>query len=98
MSEITKNYKEHQKTIGELSVTAIVKAVDYINQLSTFIPAENEVLDDLADIIEPLEDVIKKCITNKECPHCGTYLFKSDLPQYEYVCADCDENFFECEA
>ena len=43
------------------------------------------------------EDVIKKITTQKKCPKCGRTLYLSDLPQYEYVCTECDENFYECE-
>ena len=93
----TKNFEDCQNTIKDLSITDIVKAVDYINELSSFIPSNNEVLDYLSDIVEPIVKVIDKCRTDKECPHCGCYLFKSDLPQYAYVCAECDENFDECE-
>ena len=34
---------------------------------------------------------------NARCPHCGTYLLKSDLPRYHSVCLLCDENFYKCE-
>ncbi len=61
------------------------------------IPSDNEVFDYLEDVVEPLVNVINECRTDKECPHCGCYVFKSDLPQYNYVCAECDENFDECE-
>lgn len=93
----TKNFEDCQNAMKDLSITDIVKVVDYINELSTFIPSNNEVLDYLSDIVEPIVKVIDKCRTDKECPHCGCYLFKSDLPQYSYVCAECDENFDECE-
>ena len=43
------------------------------------------------------EDVIEKITTNKKCPKCGKILYLSDLPQYDYVCTECDENFYECE-
>ena len=43
------------------------------------------------------EDVIEKITTNKRCPKCGKTLYLSDLPQYDYVCTECDENFYECE-
>ncbi len=42
-------------------------------------------------------DVIEKITTDKKCPKCGKTLYLSDLPQYDYVCAECDENFYECE-
>ena len=38
-----------------------------------------------------------KNITDRLCPHCDNPLFVSDLPDYEYVCYECDENFYECE-
>lgn len=91
------NFKAYQEAIEKLTIVHIIDAVDYINELSTFIPQNNEVLDYLEDIVKPLVDVIDECRTDKECPHCGCYLFKSDLPQYDYVCAECDENFYECE-
>lgn len=31
------------------------------------------------------------------CPRCGNVLDKSDLPDYEYVCYNCDENFYSFE-
>ena len=43
------------------------------------------------------EDVIEKITTNKKCPKCGKILYLSDLPQYDYVCTERDENFYECE-
>ena len=93
----TKEFEECSNAMRNLSITNIIKAVDYINELSTFIPSNNEVLDYLKDVVEPLIDVINECRTDKECPNCGCYLFKSDLPQYHYVCAECDENFDEGE-
>lgn len=89
----SKNFEDHQKAIEKLSIVDIVRAVDYIDELSTFIPCNNEVLDYLSDVVRPLVEVIGKCRTEEECPKCGCYLFKSDLPQYQYVCAECDENF-----
>ena len=91
------NFEEHHMAIEQLSIVDIVRVVDYIDELSSFIPSDNEVLDYLADIVRPLVEVMGKCRTEEECPNCGCYLFKSDLPQYQYVCAECDENFYEIE-
>ena len=91
------NFEAHKKAVESLSIVDIVKAIDYINELSQFIPQENEVLDYIEDVVEPLVEVQNILLTNKECPHCGCYLFQSDLPQYDYVCAECDENFYESE-
>ena len=38
-----------------------------------------------------------KRFANKLCPKCGESLWESDLPEYSYVCFDCDENFYEFE-
>ena len=35
--------------------------------------------------------------TTKYCPYCERMLLITDLPQYDYVCLSCDENFYECE-
>jgi hypothetical protein len=34
----------------------------------------------------------------KKCPKCGNLLHPSDVVGYEYVCYQCDENFYGCEA
>ena len=33
----------------------------------------------------------------KKCPRCGNLLHPSDVVGYEYVCYQCDENFYDCE-
>lgn len=95
--EATKNFEECQIAMQNLSIVDIVRAIDYIAELSTFIPDNNEVLGYASEITQPLMSVIEKCHTGRECPHCGCFVFKSDLPQYDYVCVECDENFYECE-
>lgn len=32
-----------------------------------------------------------------KCPKCGGNLYPSDVVGYEYVCYECDENFYQCE-
>lgn len=91
------NFEAHHKVMESLSIVDIVRIVDYVNELSTFISPDNEVLDYLEDVVEPFAEIEDELRTEKECPHCGCYVFKSDLPQYDYVCAECDENFYECE-
>lgn len=91
------NFEEHHKAIESLSVVDVVRIVDYVNELSSFVPCGEEVLDYLEDVVEPFGKITNELRTDKECPRCGCYLFKSDLPQYDYVCAECDENFYESE-
>lgn len=35
--------------------------------------------------------------TNKKCFRCGSQLLVSDLPDYTYLCFECDENMYEFE-
>ena len=91
----TENYIEHSKAISKLSIADIIRAVDYINLLAQFVNKENEILDDTADITAPFNGVIEKLRTAEKCRRqdCGCWLYKSDLPQYDFVCPECDENF-----
>ena len=92
----TKNFKEHQEAMHDLSVTSIVKVLDFIGELKDLFPDTMQEFD-IDEIVMPLKMVATKCKTNKKCLHCQSTLFKSDLPQYDYVCVECDENFYECE-
>ena len=44
-----------------------------------------------------MHEIRKDIETDKECPRCGSKLYCSDLPEYDYVCVECEENFYECE-
>ena len=35
--------------------------------------------------------------TKKICPRCAKRLFTSDIPEYSYLCTNCDENFYKFE-
>ena len=91
----TQNNTDHFKAISKLSITQIIRIVDYINLLASYVNTENGILDDLDDITAPFDDIIGKLRTNETCRHrdCGGWLYKSDLPQYDFVCIECDENF-----
>lgn len=93
----TENFQKHQEAISGLSVVDITRAVAYINELAELVPQNNEALDYLDCVVEPFVKVQNTLRTDRECPKCGCYLFLSDVPGYEYVCPECDENFFECE-
>ena len=43
------------------------------------------------------EELIKFYGTKRYCHCCGTEVITSDLPQYPYLCIECDENMFEFE-
>lgn len=38
---------------------------------------------------------LKKSV--RYCPHCRRTLVKSDLPEHDFLCRRCDENFYRFE-
>lgn len=70
-----------------------VSTTDLVNLLKLL--EENSIEDDRMTFLKKAVADLK---TNKVCPHCGGTLYKSDLPQYRYVCPECEENFFDIEA
>lgn len=93
MNEATENFKETEKAISELSLGDVIGAYDVINCLRIGVKPKT----DIEEVVTALEKVIARCETGIKCPFCGELLFKSDLPQYNYVCFNCDENFYSCE-
>ena len=91
----TENFKEHRDTIQDLSIAHNVRVVDYVIALSQYLNDDTEILDDMDNILDPFYTVINKLRTDEKCRHggCGGLLYKSDLPQYDFVCPKCDENF-----
>lgn len=81
--EETENYKKFKDILAENISIEALEQYDLGNS------------DEL--LRENVSDVVMRIATNKTCPKCGSNLFFSDLPKYDYVCTLCDENFFECE-
>ena len=50
-------------------------------------------IEEIKKVLVPFEHFIKSVQTKERCPKCGAELYKSDLPQHNYVCVACDENF-----
>lgn len=91
----TQNYAAHCAAMSQLSISDIVRAVDYISMLVQLVNEENEILDNLDDITAPFNNIIKILQADELCRRqdCDSYLFKSNLPQYDFVCPVCGENF-----
>lgn len=90
----THNHLIHQNIMSNLSICDIIKACDYIKALSALVPSDSQILSDKKSIITTLEEAIQKAQVEETCPRCGCQLYVSDLPQYDCVCFNCDENFF----
>lgn len=83
MEEETENYNKFRSLLTtNISVADLV----YFNECE----------DDVA-LPMLVNDIVKALKTNNRCPHCNAELYCSDLPEYDYVCVECDENFYECE-
>ena len=97
MSECTDNYIDHRIVMADLSIATIVKAIEHIGvflQTSSLKHEEKEDLQsDIKSDLSSFYEAIKKLRTDQPCPHCDINLYKSDLPQYDFICPYCDENF-----
>lgn len=71
-----------QKWVNAEYKDTIIEVEDRLEMLR-----DNEVIDLCSDL----------AITSKKCPKCYGPLHESDVEGYDYVCLECDENFFECE-
>ena len=91
------NYERYEEAKCDLGLMDVVNAFDYIQSLMKFVPKNDALREDYEYVIEPLSKFVSECLTKAKCPHCGRLLFYSDVEGYDYVCAECDENFYECE-
>ena len=90
-TEVTSQYQEYLRRRGGLDSFLIKLLVQIRAAVS---PGASGISEDL---LGEIDRYISRFSTDAICPRCGKQLFLSDLPQYAYVCYDCDENFFEIE-
>ena len=90
-TEVTSQYQEYLRRRGGLDSFLIKLLVQIRAAVS---PGASGISEDL---LGEIDRYISRFSTDAICPRCGKHLFLSDLPQYAYVCYDCDENFFEIE-
>ena len=64
----------------------------YAQLLEQYYNVKNKVLQEKVK-----QEIYQKYATNKHCIKCGNKLLESDLKEYEYLCLECDENFYEFE-
>ena len=90
-TEVTSQYQEYLRRRGGLD-SFLIKLLVQIRAAAS--PGASGISEDL---LGEIDRYISRFSTDAICPRCGKQLFLSDLPQYAYVCYDCDENFFEIE-
>ena len=78
----TENYKKFKNVLT------------YHIGIPSLVDFDNKTSDELVILVRNIVNTLK---TNKKCPHCDAILYCSDLPEYDYVCIECEENFYECE-
>ena len=100
MTEITANFKKHEEIKRNLSIAELEFVIDCADRLLDEIVDDNlsEFTWELEQSLNPLRRIVDKALTTRVCPKCGQFLLVSDVPEYDYVCSNCDENFYECEA
>ena len=82
VEEETDNYKKYKDALAyNIGVPTLVN----------FVEGNDDAL------VNIVRDIVEELRTDKRCPHCDAPLYCSDLPQYDYVCIECEENFYECE-
>ena len=90
--KITSQYQEYLRRRGGLD-SFLIKLL--VQTMAALLPGASGISEDL---LGEIDRYISRFSTEAICPRCGKRLFLSDLPQYAYVCYDCDENFYEAEA
>lgn len=90
-TEITNQHKEYRRRLDNLDQSVIgllMQARAAVSQSAS---------DTAKESLEQIDRCISSFCVDARCPRCGKQLYLSDLPQYAYVCYDCDENFFDLE-
>lgn len=102
-AEMSQEHCDFLEGLNNISAIKLKQIVDnyeaLLNHYKEHFPWQKEAtkIEDFKEDLKSLSDFVEKITTDKHCPKCGELLLKSDLPQYNYVCPLCDENFYDCE-
>lgn len=84
----SKNYRAYRaKLLNSVSLGLLVQMEQYLAA------PERAQAEDAQTLADEARRVLRQFQTHRLCPRCGTSLYLSDLPQYDFVCHTCDENF-----
>ena len=90
----SENYMKFKDIMTGISTKSVIEAHDYLK----FREANDDYCD-LEEVVDDLGEAVNKLrVPGKACRNCGKELYLSDLPQYDYVCIECNESFFGFEA
>lgn len=99
---MTENYTKYKRLMMTyMSITNLHNAVALLRTLDedAALMYDRDTAESINCVKEDFEDVLEHFRVGVRCPRCNSELYLSDLPQYDYVCVECDENFYaeECE-
>lgn len=83
--------------------TSTLQETFYLSDIEDVIKVLNDESDTIFSRLDKacarmtLMAILKKFRTDRVCPKCGKLLYLSDLPEYDYLCTDCKENYHESE-
>lgn len=102
-AEMSEEYSEFLENFNHVSASQLKQIVDnyevLVNHYVEHFPWRNgaTTAKEFREDLKPLSTFVNRITTDKHCPKCGELLLKSNLPQYNYVCPLCEENFYDCE-
>jgi len=83
----SRNFRSYcQRLIQHVNVGLLVRLEQYLSAPDGCPP------DEVLALTEEVQEATKHFRIRRLCPTCGTKLYLSDLPQYNYVCYTCDKN------
>ena len=96
-TDASENFVKAKKILADVDIETIAKTCKaitfFVNNLRLSCVCEKDNRNSAIQDVKKMFDVRNALLTNERCPKCGKRLYLSDLPQYDYVCPWCDENF-----
>ena len=87
IEEGTENYNKYRQIMDRIDLITLKEITDIIE---TFVNVSTL---DVKHWFNYLDTITSEMLTDVKCSSCGDKLYLSDLPQYDYVCLSCNENY-----
>lgn len=99
-NSMTENHRKfNELLLNNMDITNIHYAAESMQKgIELLRKTHSEATEEMEQRHDELERMLEPYRTKAYCPRCGKILYLSDLPQYDYLCTECEENFyyFEC--